>query len=81
MQPLGFPKLKNALFFKKRGISVSKQLVFGSLKLLFLKMGHPKGAFREKTISENAILYKNMFGKICSFAYLFYNFVILILQP
>ena len=44
-------------------------------------MGHPNGALREKTISENAILYKNMFGKICSFAYLFYNFVILILQP
>ena len=39
-----------------------------------------KGSFCEKTISENAILYENMFGKICSFAYLFYNFVILILQ-
>ena len=68
-------------FLKKRGIFVSKQLVFGPLKLLFSKMGHPNGALREKTISENAILYKNMFGKICSFAYLFYNFVILILQP
>ena len=29
-----------------------------------------------RTLYNRAILYKNMFGKICSFAYLFYNFVI-----
>ena len=67
-------------FLKKQGIFVSKQLVFRPLKLHFWKMEQLKGSFCEKTISENAILYENMFGKICSFAYLFYNFVILILQ-
>ena len=43
-------------------------------------MVHPEETFRRKTMSETAILYEKMFGKICSFVYLFYNFVILILQ-
>ena len=35
-----------------------------------------ENGFLQNCLSKFTILYEKMFGKICSFAYLFYNFVI-----